>query len=98
MIEPIIFHKNLTESFDFLYKSSKISQEFNRPWTFKILYKCLNYQMGKQRQPEAANLRVNFISSSFLTESSRGPWYYVDTSALEIFGKSFAMRNFKKWY
>ena len=27
-----------------------------------------------------------------------GPRYYLDTSALEIFGKSVPMRNFKKWH
>ena len=28
----------------------------------------------------------------------RGLRYYLDTSALDIFGKSVPMRNFKKWY
>ena len=29
---------------------------------------------------------------------NRGPRYYLDSSALDIFGKSVPMRNFKKWY
>jgi len=27
----------------------------------------------------------------------RGPRYYLDTSAFDIFGKSIPIRNFKKW-
>ena len=29
---------------------------------------------------------------------TRGPRYYLDTSAFDIFGKSVPMRNLKKWY
>ena len=45
---------------------------------------------------EKVFLNVYNKQKSFF-EASRGPRYYLDTSAFDIFGKSVPIRNFKKW-
>ena len=46
-----------------------------------------------------ALIMVNGHSSKYVIgKLSLGPRYYLDTSALDIFGKSVPMSKFKKWY
>ena len=79
---------NVMRKFDFLLLC--FSQTICFYKNIKLLRNLLKKFQGKSLEKKASLFKQKYVKISLLVD--------LDTSALDIFGKSVPMRNFKKWY
>ena len=86
---------------------SKLKDKENRQKHMADPLKCKNVLLNMCQNLLAVlhsnflctHIKYEWLSSLYKDKKlTRGPRYYLDILAIDIFGKSVPIRNFKKWY